>query len=49
MVGGLGFCFVIAVIAALLKVSAVPGPVTLCLIQLCWGAISYFIGKTRIK
>lgn len=49
MVGGLGFCFVIAVIASFLKVSAAPGPVTLCLIQLCWGAISYFIGKTRIK
>lgn len=49
MVGGLGFCFVLAVAASFLKVSAAPGPVTLCMIQLCWGAVSYFIGKTRIK
>lgn len=49
MFGGLGFCFVLCVVSAVLGVSAAPGPVTLCLIHLCWGAISYFIGKTRIK
>lgn len=49
MIGGLGFCFVLCVVAAILGVSSAPGPVTLCLIQLCWGAVSYIIGKTRIK
>ena len=49
MLAGLGFCFVLSVVAAILGVSTAPGPMTLCLIQLCWGAVSYFIGKTRIK